>query len=138
MDSLEMEDNGSYLDSLTPNQVATIEALTKSKTFSDAAEAAGVARQTIRIWLRDPLFRRALRAAHSKMFDSMSIRLLGMADQAMTALEEILSTPTTPGSSIRRAAANDIISHSVKLHEIVGLEDRLTEIENRISLAEDS
>lgn len=138
MNSLEMQDNASYLDGLNSKQIATIEALTKSKTFIDAAEAAGVTRQSVRMWLRDPLFRRALRAAQSEMFDSMSIRLLGTADKAMTALEEILDTPTTPGSAIRRAAANDVISHATKLHEVIGFEERLRDIEARLGYGEEN
>ena len=138
MDNLELKDNASYLDGLNSKQIAAIEALTKAKTFIDAAAAAGVTTQSVRNWLRDPHFRRALRAAQSEMFDSMSLRLLGIADTAMTALEEILAQPTTPGSAIRRAAAHDVISHAVKLHEVTGFEDRLTEIESRFGIAEDS
>lgn len=138
MDSLEMETIGKHLDGLTPMQVATIEALTRSKTFTDAAAAAGVTRQSVRNWLREPVFRKALRAAQSEMFDAMALRLLGTADKAVTALEDIIDSPSAPGSAIRRAAANDVISHATKLHEVTGFEDRLTDLETRLALAGDS
>ena len=132
MDNKKTETIGNHMDGLTPMQVATIEALTKSKTFTDAAEAAGVTRQSIRNWLRDPQFRRALQAARSESFDSLSLGLLNLADKAMVALEDILDEPSTPGFAIRRAAANDIISHSTRLYEVVTLADRIAEIEYRL------
>lgn len=125
--------NVNPFDGLTQKQIDAIEALTSTKGYIEAAEKAGVTRQTLRVWLREPAFRRALRASQKEMFEALTLSLLSLADEATTAFEDVLKNPSNPGSAVKRAAANDVIAHATKLRELVDHETRLDELEQRLT-----
>lgn len=129
----EMKESENPFDGLTPGQVLAIEALMTTKDYIEAAAKAGITRQTLRMWLREPDFRTALRAVQSELFEELSLGLLKLSQKAVEAFGSILETPTAPGSAIRRAAANDVITHAIKLRELIGLENRIEDLERRLS-----
>lgn len=131
--SPDMEESGIPFDGLSPGQVLAVEALMTSKDYIEAAAKAGVTRQTLNKWLKEPDFRTALRAVQAELFEELSWGLLKLSQKAVAAFDSILETPTAPGSAIRRAAANDVISHAIKLRELIGIENRIEDLERRLS-----
>ncbi len=118
-------------EGLSQKHISAINALTATKGLGRAAKRAGVSRQTLRLYLREPSFRKALRESQQEQFESLSIALLALADKATTAFDEIFDAPSAPGSAVKRAAASDVIGHAMRLRELIGLEDRIAILEER-------
>ncbi len=118
---------------LTPKQRAAIEALLTTKGIGAAADKAGVSRESIQLWLKDDEFRAALREATGEVFGEVSRGLLQLSVKAVTSYEELLDNPTDPGGVVKRAAANDVVSHAIKLWEMLSVDERLALMELRLS-----
>lgn len=111
-------------------QLAAIEALLTFATRKDAAQAAGVDRKTLQRWLANPTFAAELRAAESAVMDEASRRLLSIANDALTVIDETLKDTTIP-PSVRLRAAESILDRLAAWQDrdlerrIVALEERL-------------
>ncbi len=77
---------------MTPAQALALEALLAGRTVTDAAAAAGVARQTVHRWLADDLgFGATFNARRHELRDAAQARLLGMAGRAADAVEKAIT-----------------------------------------------
>lgn len=129
MESGKVSKSVSLCDGLTPAQWRGIEALATSKSITEAAEKAGVNRQAIHLWLKDPAFKAGLRDISEETFVGLSLAMLTLAARVPEVYTELFDNPATPGALVKRAAANDVVTHVVKLRELLTFEDRLAAIE---------
>lgn len=114
---------------LSAKQTVVIAALLEARTVADAAEKTGTPARTIYRWLSDPSFQTALRTAEDGVIDEAVRRLLGMQQQALSALQVVLVARDTPPSA-RVAAARTVLDAMLKLRDHRTFEERLAAIES--------
>jgi len=119
---------------LTPKQSAAIEALTKARTFGEAAKLAGVDRDTLRAWLRDDeAFRGAYRAVKADAFEGLALGLLNLSEAAIAGYAEVLANPAIPGSMTLSRTSEAVISQLFRLRELMDIEERLEALEAQLA-----
>lgn len=104
-----------------------IAVLAANGQYRDAAEAAGVDRRTIGRWMREPSFRRRTHEARTEH----TFRIYGELSAAAPTAVEVLRSLTEdesvdPGHRIR--AADALIRHQAKLHQLSALKSELDEL----------
>jgi hypothetical protein len=113
---------------LTPAQRLAIEKLLTSGSVEDAAISAKVARSSLYRWMKDDLFVAELRAAEAEAITGLSRSLAGLGNMAASALRAALEDPKM---SIRLRASEIVIGNLLKLRELVDLETRLAQLEEK-------
>lgn len=95
------------MHSLTPVQIAAIEALTSGLTITAAAGAAGVHRTTIHHWCRTiPEFRETLEAVKMARIDAIRDEMNALAAPSLAILKSIIyDEAASPALRIRTALA---------------------------------
>jgi len=84
-------------DQLTNKQQKALEVLITSGNVTEAAQAAGVTRQTIYLWKEEKeAFQNALQQAASEIFGELALRLVNLGQQAITILQKTLDDPNVP------------------------------------------
>lgn len=116
---------------LTTKQMAAVTALLTKGDAAKAAAAAGVSRQTLYRWMRDPAFAEALRAAERDALRGLSKRLAGLGDLAADALRDALAPDQPP--AIRLRAADLVIQRAPALVEAVDVYERLAALEEKLT-----
>jgi hypothetical protein len=116
---------------LTAKQQKALEAILVGASDQQAADSAGVSRNTIMSW-RSKLagFSEALAAARSDLLKRMTARLHAATSLAVRALEEVAKDPRNP--SARVAAARVILEFSQRALEMQELEVRMAALEQQI------
>ena len=115
---------------LTGKQLIAIERLLAGDSIADVAEAARVNRRTLSRWLLDDEFRTALQAAQGEAVAQASRRLAGALDRSAEIVIDIAERGNT---STRLRAALAIPGMYAQLREVGDVNDRLAEIEARIT-----
>ena len=115
---------------LTQKQRKVIPILLVSRNITEACKAGAVGRTTLNRWLSEPLFAGKLAAAEKGILDNASRQLLGLQEQAINTLAELMDG--AENESVRRAASKDILEFSFKIREILSFEDRITELERKL------
>jgi transcriptional regulator with XRE-family HTH domain len=115
---------------LTGKQLIAIERLLAGDSIADVAEAARVNRRTLSRWLLDDEFRTALQAAQGEAVAQASRRLAGALDRSAEIVIDIAERGNT---STRLRAALAIPGMYAQLREVGEVNDRLAEIEARIT-----
>ena len=100
----------STVSTLSPQQLAVIEAWASGASKAAAARSAGVDRTTIYLWLRDnPEFRAQFELARLEQTDAIRAGLGGLADKAVETISEIMADKNLhPG--VRLKAAQGVLS----------------------------
>lgn len=125
------------IEELTDRQRLAIGALLTGMTQAEAAAAAGAGERTLRDWLKQPHFCRALREARSAAWSETTTRLQGSTGKAVETLNAIMDNPQARGWE-RVAAARTVLELSRKAAEVDDLSARLAEVEARLAgMAED-
>jgi AcrR family transcriptional regulator len=94
---------------------------------TEAAEAAGVTRQTVHRWIRsDERFKRALARAERDALAALNRGLLRLSSKAMEALEAALDDPEI-ATKLRGADVH--LKHLLRYAEIVVIEREITRLE---------
>lgn len=114
--------------SLSARKKRAILALVEHGSVSRAADACGVARQSLYNWMREPLFASALKEASGSQVAQASRRLDALLLRAIDELERLLSSES---EQQRRLAVESILSHGVRLRELTQLEERVKSLEDR-------
>jgi hypothetical protein len=114
---------------LSEKQVIAIQALMRSRTYSEAAEAAGVSRVTLYRWLKDDLFNAELSKQKNELIKRSSRKLAGSLDLAVDVLIDLLKTKNP---QIRRLTAVNLIEYSIKTNDITDIEKRIKALEETI------
>lgn len=89
---------------LTINQYAVIEGLLTCATKRGAARQAGVSRETIYRYLRDPDFIAELRAVQEAILSGVVASMVGLAEDSIKALQDILKSKNAVDAVKVRAA----------------------------------
>lgn len=117
---------------LTPKQTKAIVALLTCPTITEAANEAGVSKRTLQRWLDDPGFRAELTIREGEALSGITRRLVGLADQAVKSIAEILSDPGLP-SLTKLRAAEAVLSNLLKLRDQVDIENRIAKLERTLT-----
>ncbi len=80
-----------------------------------ACAEAGISKQTFYQWMRNPLFKRELKEMRREIGTPSSEQLKSESKKAAETLAELLDRSNPP--SVRRAAANDILTYVLKFRE---------------------
>lgn len=125
-----MQRNATKQRRLSPKQRLAIEALLSGCGLEEAARVASVDRVTLWRWLKsDDLFLAELRAASAGELQAASARLAGMVGSAGDTLAVIMVDGSERGAANRLRAADLVLTHAVKLAELVDLESRIKALE---------
>ena len=119
-------------EKLTDKQQRAIEVLLVGGTDAQAAQAAGVVRNTVTLWRNhNPDFATALLDARAEMLSRMRSRLHAATSIAVRTLEEVARDVNVP--SARVAAARALLEYSHRAMEMEELEVRLAKLETALA-----
>src|SRR5215212_8636214 len=91
-------------EQLSPKQRKAVEALLTTGEVKAAATEAGVHRDTLHLWLKQPLFLEAVRSAEGEALDELSRLLVRLGRTAVASIAKAMSDPVTPVATRVRAA----------------------------------
>lgn len=120
---------------LSLRQIEMLEILATARTFGQAAEKAGISRETLRLWLLEPTFKQAYREVKASTFAGIAQGLLSLGESAIDAYSDVLKAPACPGYANLSRTADSIIANLFKLKDLSDFEDRLAVIEQRLEEA---
>lgn len=115
-------------DTLSGPQRKALEALLEGLSGPEAAERAGVGRNTVWRWLQEPLFVSELRRAEEYQLGEIT-RALGAAGAGAVATLIALKDDGLTPPAVRVRAASDLLGRLLPLRELVTLEARIAAIE---------
>jgi hypothetical protein len=111
---------------LTPRQVQAVAALLDEPSIVGAAARIGVNEKTIRVWLTDRDFIAALNKAGMAVLQAAKARLQTLTEKSVTVLAADLDGERA-GDRLR--ACELVLSHAVKLCELLDLTQRVEDLE---------
>ena len=114
---------------LNSRQLRSIPYLVTCRTNEEARVKAGISRETLNRWLHNPDFQSTLRGQREAVAADALDRLKGSMAQASDALVGLLDTDN---EHLRRHVANDILRIGLRVRELEGFEDRLTQLEQAV------
>jgi len=114
---------------LNNKQLRAIPILIASDTVEEAAQQIGVARTTLYGWMEKDEFDQAVKVARRKLLDKSLNKLTNVSMKAVNTLEKLLDAES---EAVRRAAANDVLNHSLKYRELSEIEERLESVERLV------
>lgn len=123
-----MSENVREAQRLKSNQLKAVAALLTSPDMAQAAKAAGVSRDTLYEWLKQPAFRAALREAERSALDAGSRELVRIGSKAVGVVEGVLDS-TTATDHVRLRASEIALGRVLQFREMVTLEERVAELE---------
>lgn len=123
------------LSALSPKQRRAVEALLTTGDASAAAQQAGVARDTLYRWMREPRFLEAVRYAEARAVDDLSRMLVRLGRTAVGTLAKAMGDAATPMAT-RVRAADATLGRLLQLRELATLEARVAELERAAGIAE--
>jgi hypothetical protein len=123
------------LSALSSRQRKAVEALLSTGEPTAAAREAGIARDTLYRWLKEPAFLQAVRDAEAAALDELSRLLVRLGRTAAATLAKAMSDPAVPWAT-RVRAADASLGRLLQLRELATLEARVTELEHLSGLEE--
>jgi hypothetical protein len=115
---------------LSAKQRRAIASLAAGGSVVDAAAAAGVSDRTVHRWHHEPAFAAALRKARALALSGVFNALIARGRRAVEILELAMEGDA---SNSQRLAADAVIQNIIKLHDVLDLEARVSELENAIN-----
>ena len=122
-------------EQLTAKQRKAVEALLTTGEVAAAAQAAGVSRDTLYRWLKQPAFLAAVREAEARALDDLSRLLVRLGRTATATLAKAMGDPSAPWAT-RVRAADAALGRLLQLRELATLESRVAELERLAGLEE--
>ena len=117
---------------LNAKQLRAIDALLREPKTEAAAKATGVSVTTLWRWLNEPVFSTAYRAARGKVLENTLAALQSASGDAVATLRKVLADEfAKPGEKV--SAARAILEFSLKAREVMEVEQRLTDLEKRLT-----
>jgi hypothetical protein len=120
---------------LTPKQHKAVEALLTTGKVSAAAKEAGVSKDSLYRWMKQPAFHAAVRDAEVRALDDLSRLLVRLGRTAAATLAKAMSDPAVRWAT-RVTAANASLSRLLQLRELATLESRVRALEAAAGLDE--
>ena len=121
------------LAELSPKQRRAVGAFLATGEVSAAAQEAGVHRDTLHRWLRQPAFRAAVRQAEAAALDELSRMLVRLGRTAAATLARTMSDPAAPYPT-RVRAADAALARLLQVRELAQLEARVQALEEAAGL----
>jgi ABC-type arginine/histidine transport system permease subunit len=115
---------------LTHKQKQALPIIATIGNREEAARRAGISKNCLYKWLKDPFFKQELEKLQNEIFIDSFGFLKAAAIKAAATLINLMARIEYP--SIQRAAANDVLNQVVKFKEVMEIESRLTSIEAQI------
>jgi hypothetical protein len=115
-------------DGLTPRQRRTLPFVISTPGVAEAARQANVSERTLRRWMDDPAFTRALQGAELAVVNTTTRRLTGMAEAALETVQAVM-VDASASATARLRAAEIVLNQMEHLREMRDLEQRLTALE---------
>jgi hypothetical protein len=112
---------------LSPKMRRALETYTLTGDAAAAATAAGVSRQTVYRWLREPVFIAELRRLDAGALETLGRRIIGLGAAAATAIEDALQPSQPIGIRLRAAAL--VLERGPELAELTSILQRLDALE---------
>lgn len=118
-------------DELNRNQKRALEALLSEPTVTAAAERCGLAERTLYYYLADATFRTELRQRQDAILGAVTASLVGLSDEAVQTLRDVLSS-TNASDSVKVRAALGWLKNVRDAVELDALADRVAALEEKI------
>jgi len=118
---------------LTPRQRRAVVALLTTGDVTAAAKEAGVSRESLYRWMKQPAFLAAVREAEASALDELSRMLVRLGRTAAGTLAKAMGDPKAPYPT-RVRAADAVLGRLLQLRELATLEARVTELERSVGL----
>jgi hypothetical protein len=128
-----MKKNDENLQALNDKQRKLVPLVISLGNIDKACRAAGVARATFYLWLKDVSFVAELRAQQETVYNRILIELHGLLGKSIEVYRELLDCDD---DSLRFKTATAVIENTIKLTEQKELKDRLDKIEETLESKE--
>jgi len=96
-----------------------------------AAKLSGVSERSLHRWLAEPTFRAAVLSAEGDAIDHAARRLIGLQDDAIDTLQDVLANRSTNVAD-RLRAAQSVLDYLLKLRELRNIEQQLSDLEGLV------
>ena len=120
---------------LSDKHLSAIYYIIATRTMAEAAEKAGISRNTLYEWLKIPAFKTELQQRRDLVVEEAMERLESNVVKAVDTLGALLDNPNTH-IYYKRNVSLDIIKHVMKTREhlkIAHLEKRISDLEKQLS-----
>lgn len=124
-----MQQDATAYEKLNTKQRRAVDALLLTGAVGEAALAVGVNRGTLSRWLREPVFRQALREAEGGALAELQRRLVALGGSAADALGAALDHAEV---RVRLRAADVTLARLLQLRELVDFDERLARLEEQL------
>lgn len=124
-----MSQNTSTIVNLSDKQLKAISLILSAKTLEQGCFQANISKQTFYNWLENPEFKNELTRQRNEVIQEGLSNLKISIKKAVEVLMDCLSSKD---ESVKRRAANDLLTHCLRLREIEEVEDRLQALEEII------
>lgn len=118
------------MEEISPNQNRALCLLAAGYSAEEIAKSLGVSRRTIDNWKKLPNFKKLLREAIIKTYDSAIAELVCGSREAAIELKQIINDPETP-RAVKVRAISVLLATAAKVKELE-LEERLESLEKFI------
>jgi hypothetical protein len=121
---------------LKPKQLAVARAIAMGATDREAARENNVSTRQITRWREDPVFSGAIHDIKLEVFDAAVSRAIGLADKAISVLEDLMDGARSEFVKLSAArAVLEVVDQSLVASDI---KQRIAEIEAKLKDAESS
>jgi hypothetical protein len=111
---------------LSDRQIKSISCILNAKSIEEGCKQARVPKSTFYDWLQDPSFKDELTRQRNDVVQEGLHNLKTSLRKAVAVLIDCLDSND---ESVKRRAANDLLTHCLRLKEIEEVEDRLQALE---------
>ncbi len=126
-----MAANGNPPEPLNDRQEAMALALARGRGIKSAARELGIGARTAYRWAKEnPAFARRVHDLRSDLLEVAAARLSGLSAEAAATLGRLLRSAN---DLVRLSAARAILEQSVRMRDAAEFEERLTDLEHRMS-----
>ena len=115
---------------LSNRQLLTISQIIASTTLEEARRKAKVSKGTLYAWLKDETFKAELKRQRDEVIKESLARLKGAITKAV---EELVKLLDSEKPELKRLVCRDILDYALKAIEIEDIEERIDQLETRIS-----
>jgi hypothetical protein len=114
---------------LSGKQLKAIPLILSATTLEEGCKLAKISKQTFYNWLQNPDFKNELARQRGEVVQE---GLQNLKTSIKKAVEVLITCLDSNDAGVRRRAANDLLSHTLRLREVEEIEDRLEKIEEVI------
>ncbi len=114
---------------LTDRQLKSISCMLNAKSVEEGCQQAGVPKSTFYGWLDNPNFKRELNRQRNEVIEE---GLSNLKTSIRKAVDVLMGCLDSEDDSVKRRAANDLLTHCLRLREIEEVEDRIQALEEVI------